>query len=250
MSRQQLGAIVSSSQAPARVINWRSPDGKPRVVTVTWVPINEQQGNAPQLVNTLNPFRGNLTWGVGEAVAAAVIDYPVRGGTFTITAASVTLDVYANGVASWGAGTTDDPTTKLGAFMSEGASRPGSTPPTLTEELESTASSTIVAVPQAARAYWIEDNVQWRTIGADQAAWEIQCQNRGTPFPQPGVLTRIERWDVQYVRQLVEHDRTPPSVGLPLAIPPRTTHLQVSRVAGYPAPPSRLAVVFVLDLGA
>ena len=247
----QLGAIVPASLAPARVIDWH---GRPEVVTITFVPVNDPSGVAPVLFNSLAPFRARLTWGTGGGAVSAVIDYPLRGGTLTLTTTNLTVDVFADGVASFAGGATVDKAVQIGAFMGPGASRPNLTPPTFTYERDDVVlnlNGGIVPVPQFGRAYYIEDNFDWAFApAADQLAWKVQCQNRGTPYPQPGALTQVLRYDMAWIGVTNGHTRTAPLAGAPLALPPRTTHVEVLRQAGYGPPSSRLAVVFILDIGA
>lgn len=250
----QLGAVVGAQTTPSRVINWRSPSGRPEVITITLVPIVDPSGTAPVLFNSFAPFRADVTWGAGGVAASAFVDYPTVGGTFTVTAASVTVDVRPDGVAGWSPGQTIDPGVQIGAFMSLGASRPTVTPPTYTIQGDGVIlgpNGGIVPVPRFARAYYVQDNIDPFTIGIDQVSWKVACENRGTPYPQPGALTTTLRSDVQIVLGASTKQRLGPTAATPAPLPPRTTHLNVLRQAGYGPPVTlSLQVVFVLDLGA
>lgn len=248
---QQLGSRVALTTSPARVINWRSPNGEPSVVTVTLVPIlNPSSPDLPVLVNSLFPFRADVVWGHGAVDATAQLDYPVMGGTFTIAASSVTVMVSAEGVSSWAPGQTFDPGVQFGAFMSVGASRPDRTPPTWTRQQDNAdfaPTGGIIAVPRFARAYYVQDNVDNSTFGADQQTWRIDCQNRGLPYPNPGGLSQLIRVDTQMV-VAADEQRLGPTLTTPFPLPPRCTHLQLVKLM---APvPNAAMVVFILDLGA
>lgn len=250
-----LGAMVPMLGGGGRVIDWRSPTKRPIVVTVTLAPILEVGGTFPDLADSLLPFRATVGWGCDEVGVSAVIDYPMMGGTFTLTTSAVYVDVAPTSLVGFGLLTTN---AKIGGYVSEGASRPAATLPTFTFTLgvDSTTGGApttdlnggIVPIPRFARAYWIEDNNS-ANIVADTRAYTIEVQNRGQPAPQPGALIQILRLDTQSVTAATQR-RSTPSPTEPMPLPPRATHLNIVRVAGYGPASSRLAVVYQLDLGA
>jgi hypothetical protein len=244
---QQLGARVAASQAPVTVIKWQSPSGAPEVLTVTLAPVLQPTSNsAPALYNSLYPNVADVTWGHGAIGVSASLDYPNAGGTFTVSASALQVDLSLAGVATWPGGDSFDNAVQLGAFMSVGASRPALTPPTKTVTLQSPTSERI-EVPRFARSYYVVDNVVNTVFGADTVTWRIDCENRGLPYPQPGGLTQVIRSDVQ-LAIAAQDQRVGPTLVTPFALPARATHLQLTRVMGNV--PTAVSVVFVLDLGA
>jgi hypothetical protein len=159
--------------------------------------------------------------------------------------------VQAEGVSSWAPGQTFDPAVQFGAFMALGASRPGrTTPPTWTRQQDNDTfapTGGIIAVPPHGRAYYVVDDVDNSTFGADQQTWRIACQNRGLPYPDPGGLSQLIRTDTQLV-VAADEQRLGPTLTNPFPLPPRCTHLQLTKLMA-PVPTAAM-VVFILDLGA
>ena len=236
----QTGARVQATLSPARVINWR---GHPQVVTVTLLPIALPTSDV-QLAqfNSLDPFRAKVTWGNGQAASTAVIDYPISGGTFTLSASSVTVDVYPDGVATPPSGTTVFPDLLVGAFLGLGASRPGTTPPTTTVNFTGDPLAPVtVQVPPHARAYYVEDSNP--VVGFTQR-WRVELLNIGAG----GIPTNVQRTDdvvsTGFGGQVSLYG---PTQFTPAPLPPRVGALRVQ--LGAMAVPQRSAVVFIADLG-